>query len=82
MAHTIKIKRSETAGATPSGADLSTHEIAMNVNDGKIYTKAANGSIEELMWLNIPDFSEVRKKSFWWNSIQKEYMEDYLKFYV
>ncbi len=48
MAHTIKVKRSETAGATPSGADLSTHEIAMNVNDGKIFTKAANGSIVEV----------------------------------
>ena len=48
MAHTIKVKRSETAGSTPSGADLSTHEIAMNVNDGKIFTKAANGSIVEV----------------------------------
>ena len=48
MAHTIKVKRSETAGATPSGADLTTHEIAMNVNDGKLFTKAANGSVVEV----------------------------------
>jgi len=44
--------------------------------------KAANGSVTELLWLNIPDFSDIRKKSFWWNSIPKEYMEDYLKTYV
>ena len=44
--------------------------------------KAANGSVDELLWLNVPDFSEIRKGSFWWNSIPKEYMEDYLKTYV
>ena len=44
--------------------------------------KAANGSVKELLWINIPDFSDIRKKSFWWNSIPKEYMEDYLKTYV
>ena len=48
MSHTIKVKRSETAGSTPSASDLSTHEIAMNVNDGKIFTKAANGSVVEV----------------------------------
>ncbi len=45
MSHTIKLKRSETASSAPTGSDLSTHEIAMNVTDGKIFTKAANGSI-------------------------------------
>lgn len=45
MAHVIKPKRSETASAVPQAEDLETHEIAMNVADGKMYTKAANGSI-------------------------------------
>ena len=45
MAHVIKPKRSETGGSVPAAEDLQTHEIAMNVADGKIYTKAANGSI-------------------------------------
>jgi hypothetical protein len=45
MSHTIKIKRSELAGAVPTASDLATHEIAMNVNDGKIYTKNSVGSI-------------------------------------
>ena len=45
MAHVIKPKRSETGAAAPGTSDLQTHEIAMNVADGKIFTKAANGSI-------------------------------------
>ena len=45
MAHVIKPKRSETALSVPDANDLEVHEIAMNVTDGKIYTKAANGSI-------------------------------------
>jgi hypothetical protein len=45
MAHVFKIKRSETASSEPGTDDLQTHEIAMNVTDQKIYTKAANGSI-------------------------------------
>ena len=44
--------------------------------------KAANGSIEELLWLCPPDFSELRKGSFWWNGVPKKFMEDYLKTYV
>ena len=45
MAQIIKPKRSETALSVPQTDDLQTHEIAMNVADQKIYTKAANGSI-------------------------------------
>jgi hypothetical protein len=44
--------------------------------------KAANGSIEELLWLCPPDFSDIRKNSFWWNGVPKKFMEDYLKTYV
>ena len=45
MAQIIKPKRSETARAAPGTDDLQTHEIAMNVHEKKVYTKAANGSI-------------------------------------
>jgi len=44
--------------------------------------KAANGSVEELLWLCPPDFSELRKGSFWWNGVPKKFMEDYLKTYA
>ncbi len=43
MAHTIKLKRSETASSAPTGSDLSTHEIAMNVTVVKIFTTADKG---------------------------------------
>lgn len=45
MAQIIKPKRSETALSVPQAEDLQTHEIAMNVADQKIYTKAANGTV-------------------------------------
>lgn len=48
MAQIIKPKRSETALSVPQTEDLQTHEIAMNVADQKIYTKAANGTIVTL----------------------------------
>ena len=64
MSHTIKVKRSETAGSTPSASDLSTHEIAMNVNDGKIFTKAANGSVVEVANKVTPGASEADVLAF------------------
>ena len=45
MAQIIKPKRSETALSVPQTSDLQTNEIAINVADQKIYTKASNGSI-------------------------------------
>ena len=33
--------------------------------------KAADGSLEELFWLNPPDFSEIKKKTFWYQGIPK-----------
>jgi|TARA_A200000159_G_C7112627_1_gene251339 hypothetical protein len=45
MSHIIKPKRSEVVGSVPESSDLATHELAMNVTDKKIFTKAANGSI-------------------------------------
>ena len=43
---------------------------------------AANGSLEELMWLCVPDFSDIRKKSFWYQGVPEEYIKGYLNFYV
>ena len=44
--------------------------------------KAADGSLEELMWLCVPDFSGIRKKSFWYQGVPEEYIKGYLNFYV
>ena len=43
---------------------------------------AADGSLEELMWLCVPDFSDIRKKSFWYQGVPEEYIKGYLNFYV
>ena len=44
--------------------------------------KAANGSLDELMWLCVPDFSDIRKRTFWYQGIPEEYIERYMNFYV
>jgi hypothetical protein len=42
MASTIKIKRSNVAGKTPTTSDIDTGEIALNIKDQKLYS--SNGS--------------------------------------
>ncbi len=48
MATVIKPKRSETASAIPSSGSLAVGEIAMNVTDGKFYTKTSGGTVKEM----------------------------------
>jgi len=48
MATVIKLKRSETALAIPSAGSLAAGELAMNITDGKFYTKTSGGSVVEV----------------------------------
>ena len=48
MATVIKPKRSETPQQIPGAAALETHELAMNVTDGKLYTKTSGGVVKEV----------------------------------
>ena len=48
MATVIKPKRSETALAVPTGGSLAVGELAMNVTDGKFYTKTSGGVVKEV----------------------------------
>ena len=48
MATVIKPKRSETALAVPSSGSLAVGEIALNVTDGKFYTKTSGGVVKEV----------------------------------
>jgi len=48
MATVLKLKRSEVAQAVPSGGSLVAGEIAMNVTDGKFYTKTSGGTVKEV----------------------------------
>lgn len=48
MATVILPKRSETALAVPSAGSLEAGELAMNVTDGKFYTKTTGGVVKEV----------------------------------
>ena len=48
MATVIKPKRSETALSVPAASSLAIGELAMNVTDGKFYTKTSGGIVKEV----------------------------------
>ena len=48
MSTVVKLKRSETALAIPSSGSLEAGELAMNVTDGKFYTKTTGGVVKEV----------------------------------
>jgi|TARA_B100000287_G_C20312661_1_gene654496 hypothetical protein len=48
MATKIKPYRSEVATRIPSASNMEVGELAMNVQDGKFYTKTSVGQIKEL----------------------------------
>ena len=48
MATVIKPKRSEVASSIPAANSLAVGEIAMNVTDGKFYTKTSGGTVKEM----------------------------------
>ena len=48
MSTVIKPKRSETALSVPAAGSLAVGELAMNVTDGKFYTKTSGGVVKEV----------------------------------
>ena len=48
MSTVIKLKRSETPSQIPSAGSLESGELAMNVTDGKFYTKNSGGTVVEV----------------------------------
>ena len=48
MPTVIKPKRSEVASSIPAAGSLAVGEIAMNVTDGKFYTKTSGGTVKEM----------------------------------
>ena len=48
MPTVIKPKRSETALSVPTANSLAIGELAMNVTDGKFYTKTSGGVVKEV----------------------------------
>jgi hypothetical protein len=48
MTTIIKPKRSSVASSIPVAGQLEVGELAINIPDGKLYTKATDGTIKEL----------------------------------
>ena len=48
MATVIKPRRSETSLAVPTAGQLAVGELAMNVTEGKFYTKTSGGTVKEM----------------------------------
>ena len=48
MSTVIKLKRSETPSQIPSAGSLESGELAMNVTDGKFFTKTSGGTVKEV----------------------------------
>jgi hypothetical protein len=48
MPNRQKVKRSYTAGVTPTAAELGSHEFAVNWADGIVFVKAADGSVQSV----------------------------------
>ena len=48
MATVVKLKRSEVALSIPAAVSLAVGELAMNVTDGKFYTKTSGGTVKEV----------------------------------
>ena len=59
MATVIKPKRSETASSVPAASSLAIGELAMNVTDGKFYTKTSGGVVKEVGGAGAVTFNSV-----------------------
>jgi hypothetical protein len=49
MANTIKIRRSATASAVPTTAQLALGELAINTTDGKLFLKRSVSGTESIV---------------------------------
>jgi hypothetical protein len=55
MSTVVQIKRSETGGAAPTGADLAIGELAVNLTDKKIFSKKTDGTVVALGGVEVND---------------------------
>jgi hypothetical protein len=49
MANTIRIKRSSVAGKIPTLSDVSAGELAVNIADGKLFTRKESGGVASIV---------------------------------
>jgi len=63
MTTVIKPKRSETALSVPAANSLAVGELAMNVTDGKFYTKKTNNSVVEVGGAGAANLQDITSGS-------------------
>jgi hypothetical protein len=68
--------------------DLSPENLEKALKELMIYEIAwekklelADGDLDTLAWLCCPDFSDIKKKSFWWTGVAQEQIDRLLKHY-
>ena len=59
MATVIKLKRSETPNQIPGASALEIGELAMNLPDGKLYSKTTGGAVKEVGGAGAVDLQTV-----------------------
>jgi hypothetical protein len=59
MATVIKLKRSETPNQIPGAGALEIGELAMNLTDGKLYSKTTGGAVKEVGGAGAVDLQTV-----------------------
>jgi hypothetical protein len=59
MATVIKLKRSETPNQIPGASALAVGELAMNLTDGKLYSKTTGGAVKEVGGAGAVDLQTV-----------------------
>jgi len=59
----IKIRRSATQNAIPTTSNLDLGELALNTNDGKLYMKTTEGSLDSVVQVgsSTDSYTKVRK---------------------
>jgi hypothetical protein len=55
MSTIVQVKRSETQGAEPSAADLAVGELAINLEDQRIFSKKTDGTVVSLGGVEVND---------------------------
>lgn len=59
MANKFKIKRSSVAGRVPAANDLETGELAVNLTDGRLFTKNGSNTVVDVVGQNVNTSANV-----------------------
>ena len=62
--------------------DKALKELMIYEIDWEKKLELADGDLDTLAWLCCPDFSDIKKKSFWWTGVAQDQIDRLLKYYV